>query len=161
MSKTSSNRCSTPSFPATRSAWRREPLVKIYLAPRQPPDGGAEHGRLADRRQIDIVHIVEKALGRQLVLGHQPGKRGAVAVVIILLDAPRLLQADAEELRKKRSHALIDLGKEIAFGWVERVVEVKNPAFDFLKTAEIGKTDELHRREICMVRDFVISCPQR
>ena len=40
---------------------------------------------------IDLVHEVEEVVGLHAVLGHQPAHRGAVALVVVLLQPERLL----------------------------------------------------------------------
>ena len=57
-----SNRCRTPSLPATRSACAREPLVKISLRPGSCSIAAASSGCAAQHGQIDVVHVVEERL---------------------------------------------------------------------------------------------------
>ena len=40
---------------------------------------------------VDLVHVFEIVVRDQPVLGHQPAHRGAVALVVILLHAERLV----------------------------------------------------------------------
>ena len=114
MSQMSSKRCSTPSFVATFSAWRREPLVKIRRRPGSAAIAAASSGNSGTTREIDVVHVVEKRTGRQLVDLHQPGERGAELAVVGLLQMPRVLEGNADRLGDVVAHALVDLGKEIA-----------------------------------------------
>jgi hypothetical protein len=102
------------------------------------------------------MHIVEEALGRQLVLAHQPGEGRAVAVIIVLLNALGLLVADAEELRDERPHPLIHLREQVALGRVERVVQVEYPGADAGEGGEGGGGKEVHGEKIRAAATLVI-----
>ena len=135
MSKTPSNRCSTPTLPATRSACAREPLVKMSLRPGSCVDGCCQLGVLGNHRQIDIVHVVEKRLGVHLVDLHQARQRGAELPVVGLLQVPRILEGHAEIAGDELAHPLVDLAEEIAVGGIERVVEIEDPSLRALEAA--------------------------
>ena len=47
----------------------------------------------------------------------------------------RILEGNAEEACDELAHALVDLGEQVAFGGIERVVEVEHPGVDMRKAA--------------------------
>ena len=67
------------------------------------------------------------------MLGHEPGERGAVTMVIVLLHAPRLDKLAAKEFGEKGTHALVDLREQVAFRRIERVVQVEDPGLHVMK----------------------------
>ena len=79
---------------------------------------------------IDLVDEVEKLVRIEPVLGHQAAHRRAIALVIILLDAERVLARHLEIGRDELADALVDLVLEIEMMRVERVVEIEHPGLD-------------------------------
>jgi hypothetical protein len=84
---------------------------------------------------IDLMHEFQEVVGLHVVLGHQPAHGGAVALVIVLLHAERVMLGDAEELRHEAADAIVDLLPEIEIVRIERVVEVEHPGFDGVEAA--------------------------
>jgi hypothetical protein len=76
------------------------------------------------------MHIVEKFVGAHAVLGHQSAHRRAVALVIILLDAERVLMRNLEVVGDIVADALVDLLPQIEMMRIERVVEIEHPGLD-------------------------------
>src|SRR5262249_46333160 len=64
--------------------------------------------------------------------------RGAIALVVILLEPERVIVADLEELGDVIADALVDLLPEIDVMRVERVVEIEHPGFDLGEVAGSG-----------------------
>ena len=89
----------------------------------------------------------QEAVGRQLVLAHQPGEGGAVFIVIVFLDALGLDQVHAQQFGDERAHALIHLRKQIAFGRIECVVQIEDPGLDTAERGEIGRGHQGHAGE--------------
>src|SRR5690348_14915449 len=87
---------------------------------------------------VDLVNELEKVVGLHAVLGHEAAHGGAIALVIILLDAERLIFADLEEIRDERADSVVDLLPEIEIVRIERVVEVEHPGFDRAERARSG-----------------------
>src|SRR3990170_3680516 len=83
-----------------------------------------------DRAQIDVMHIVEEGVGRDVMEAHQSSKGGAVLVVIGLAQSLRVFERDAEAVGDELAHAPVDLGEQIAIGGVEGVVEIEHPRLD-------------------------------
>jgi hypothetical protein len=73
------------------------------------------------------VHEVEKVVGLHPMHGHQAAHRGAIALVIILLQVERFLVRDLEKARDVVADALIHLLPEIEMVRIERVVEIEDP----------------------------------
>ena len=87
---------------------------------------------------VDLVHEIEEVVGLHAVLGHQPAHRGAVALVVVLLQPERFLVADLEEVRDVVADAHVDLLPEIDVMRIERVVEVEHPGVDVVEGAGRG-----------------------
>src|SRR3546814_9150117 len=68
---------------------------------------------------------IQKVVRRDFVVRHQPRKRGAVRVEVILLYAPRLHPVAVQKIGDEPAHALVDLREDIGLGRIERVVEVE------------------------------------
>ena len=69
------------------------------LAPRQPRDRRGQRRVLLEHVHLDIVDVGEEIVRIDVVLGHQPGQRRAVAVEILLLHAPRLVRIGSSSSR--------------------------------------------------------------
>jgi len=69
------------------------------------------------------------------VLGHHPAHGRAVALVIVLLHAERLVFRDLQKIRDVGADALIHLLPEIEVMRIEGVVEIEDPGFDIAETA--------------------------
>ena len=108
------------------------------LAAGQPLDRGAERGVRLERRMIDLVHIGEVVVRVHPVLGHHPAHRGAVAAVIVLLHAERLVAAHLEEVGDVAADAFVDLLPQVQVMRIERVVEVEHPGRDMGESARRG-----------------------
>jgi hypothetical protein len=122
-------------LPATRSAWRREPVGKDQLATRQPLDGGGQLGGLGHAGEVDVVHVVEERLGVHAMHLHQAGQSGAELAVVGLLQVPRVVVGHAEIAGDEFAHAPVDLREQVALGGIERVVEVEDPHLRALEGA--------------------------
>ena len=84
---------------------------------------------------IDLMHVVEVVVRLHAVLDHQAAHRGAVALVVVLLQPERLLVGDLEEVRDVVADAAVDLLPEIDVMRIERVVEVEHPGLDMVEDA--------------------------
>ena len=84
---------------------------------------------------IDLMHEIEEVVGLHAVLGHQPAHRGAVALVIVLLQPECFLVGDLEEVRDVVADALVHLLPEIDVVRIERVVEIEHPGLDVAEGA--------------------------
>ena len=100
---------------ATRSAWRREPLVKISAAG-QRAMCGASSGARVTAREVDVVHVVQERLRVELVHLHEAGQRRPELAVVALLQIARVLERHVEMSGDEFAHALVDLGEEVAGG---------------------------------------------
>ena len=98
--------------------------------------------------------------GCQPVLLHQAAQRRAVAPVVILLQAERLVMRDLEEIDDVIADAHIDLLPEIEVMRIKRVVEIEHPG---RHAPEIGNGFGAgtiagglftHHRKICMLARF-------
>src|SRR3546814_18664516 len=76
---------------------------------------------------------IQKVVRRDFVVRHQPRKRGAVRVEVILLYAPRLHPVAVQKIGDEPAHALVDLREDIGLGRIERVVEVEYPRIDMVE----------------------------
>ena len=81
---------------------------------------------------VDLMHDFEKFVRFEPVLLHQAAHGGAVAPVIVLLQAERLVVADLEEFDDVVADADVDLLPQIEVMRVERVVEIEHPGLDLL-----------------------------
>src|SRR5665213_466395 len=91
---------------------------------------------------IDLMYEFEIVIRLHPVLGHQTAHGGAVALVIILLYAERLVLRHLQKIRNVGADAVVHLLPEIEVVWVERVVEIENPSLDMAETAR--RTRHLH-----------------
>ncbi len=78
-------------------------------------------------RKIDVMHEIHEGVRLHIMFLHEAGQRGAMLVVQVLLHFPRRDRIEPKQILDERRHPLVDLGKQIAFGGVERVVEVEDP----------------------------------
>src|SRR4051812_4377651 len=97
---------------------------------------------------IDLVDELQEVVGLHAMLGHEPAHRGAIALVVVLLDAKRLVLADLEEIRDERADAVVDLLPEIEVVRIERVVEIEHPGFDRAEAAGCGLCGRLHAHAV-------------
>ena len=144
MSNTSSKCRSSPSRASTASAWRRVPLVRISLRPGSFSIAAPERRIGLERRMVDLMHEIEEVVGLHAVLGHHPAHRGAVALVVVLLQAERLLVADLEKARDVVADALVDLLPQIEVMRIKRVVEIEHPGLDVAEGARARRTRGIH-----------------
>ena len=101
-------------------------------------DRYAERGVGLERGVVDLVYEVEEVVRLHAVLGHQPAHRGAVALVVVLLQPERVLSADLEVVRDVVADALVDLLPQVDVMRIERVVEVEHPGFDMIEGTRRG-----------------------
>ncbi len=94
-----------------------------------------ELGMLGDRRQVDVVHVVEERLGVHAVHQHHAGERGAELAVVALLQMPRVFERHAEVALDVLAHALVHLREQVAFRRIERVVEIEDPDAGLIEPA--------------------------
>src|SRR3546814_3062886 len=83
---------------------------------------------------------------------HQPRKRGAVRVEVILLYAPRLHPVAVQKIGDEPAHALVDLREDIGLGRIERVVEVEYPRIDMVERKRGGSGWHGGRPSACAAR---------
>ena len=105
------------------------------LAPRQFCDCSPHRGIRLQRRVIDLVDVSEIIIRMHAMLGHHAAHGGAVAPVIILLDAARFLGGYAEKARDELTDPRIDLLPQIDVMRIQRVVEVEHPGVDVAEGA--------------------------
>ena len=67
------------------------------------------------------------------VFDYQPAQCRAVAAIIIFLQRARGYAVEPEQMDHEQSDALVDLGPQIAVGWIERIVEVEHPGIDMVE----------------------------
>jgi hypothetical protein len=79
---------------------------------------------------IDLVHKIQKIIWLHAVLGHQPTHRGAVALVVVLLQPEGLVTSDLQEVCDVVADALVDLLPQIDVMRVKRVVDIEDPGLD-------------------------------
>src|SRR5213080_1228881 len=79
---------------------------------------------------IDLVDVSEVIIHMHAMLGHHAAHGGAVAPVIIFLDAAGFLGGYAEEARNELADPRIDLLPQIDVMRVQRVVEIEHPGVD-------------------------------
>ena len=84
---------------------------------------------------VDLVHEFEIVVRLHAVLGHQPAHGGAVALVIILLHAERLVLRHFQKIRDIGADALVHLLPEIEVMRIKRVVEIEHPGIDLGEAA--------------------------
>ena len=105
----------------------RRAVGEDEFAALKPLDGFGKLRRVLNRRQVYIVHVGQEPLGLDAMLGHQPGKRGPVLVIKLLLHLEGGRRIEPEQLLNVSGHAPVDLGEQIALGGIERVVEIEDP----------------------------------
>ena len=105
------------------------------LAARQLFERGAERRIGLERRMVDLVHELEIVVRLHAMLGHHSAHGGAVAPVIVLLHAKRLVLRHLQEVGDIGADALVDLLPEIEVMRVERVVEIEHPGLDVAEAA--------------------------
>src|SRR3546814_15827249 len=81
---------------------------------------------------------IQKVVRRDFVVRHQPRKRGAVRVEVILLYAPRLHPVAVQKIGDEPAHALVDLREDIGVGRIERVFEVEYPRIHMVERTRGG-----------------------
>src|SRR5690606_5461811 len=64
--------------------------------------------------------------------------RRAMIPIKILLHLPRFLGRQLQKLRHIGGHPHVNLGEQLRSPWIERVVQIKNPAADMREFAGIG-----------------------
>src|SRR5262245_25569263 len=77
------------------------------------------------RRMIDAVHELEIIIGLQTMLGHQAAHRRSIALVVVLLQAKRLVSRYLQEVGHISAYPLINLLPQIEVMRVERIVEIE------------------------------------
>src|SRR5262245_53570640 len=98
------------------------------LAPGQSLDRGAQRRVRGEGRMVNLMHEIEKVVGFHAMLGHQSAHRGAVALVVIFLQAESLLLRDLEISRDVVPNPLVNLLPQVEVMWIKRVVEVEDPS---------------------------------
>ena len=83
---------------------------------------------------VDVVHVVEKAVGLDAVLDHQAAQRRAVLVEKLLLEELGFGVVDLEQARDELAHLDVDLVEQPAGRGIERVVEIEHPGIDMAET---------------------------
>jgi hypothetical protein len=79
------------------------------LAAGQLCDRSPHHRIGLQRRVVNLVHISQKVVRADAVLGHHAAHGGAVAAIKILLDAARFLRRHFEEISHELADPRIDL----------------------------------------------------
>ena len=122
---------------------RPRAIGKDQLAPGQLADRGAELRIWRQRRVIDLMDHFEKFVRLKPVLLHQAAHRRAVAPVIILLQAERLVMADLQEIGDVVANALVDLVPQVEMMRIKRVVEIEHPGRDSAEPARRVRSGSL------------------
>ena len=97
------------------------------LATRQPGDFQRQTRIGRQAGTIDVMHEIEKMLGRNIVLINQTAQRRAMLVIVVTLQRARRGAVEAAVLDEIERDALLDLRPEPAIGGIERVVEIEHP----------------------------------
>ena len=136
MSCTASKPLAQPEPRQHAAGIRRVGIGEDDLAPGQPRDGGRKRSVFLQRVHLDIMDVFQECVRIDLMFGHQPGKRGTVAVEIALLDAACLVPVDLESFGDIAGHPRIDLIEQSRARRIQRVVEIEYPVADRGKTRE-------------------------
>ncbi len=104
-------------------------------------DRGAEHRVGLQRRVVDVVHVAQELVGLHAVLGHQAAHRGAVALVVVLLQLERGVAVELEEIHDVAADALVHLLPQVQMMRIKRVVEVEDPGLDVGELARAERKD--------------------
>ena len=133
MSQISSNAFGEPDAPQHAPG-----VMAAAIGEDKAPSGQSPNGRLklligTSAEQIDVVNIGEECFGIDAMNRHQSAERGAIALVIGLLQMPRLVRRKLHGSRDIVAHACVDLSEQLAVGPVERVVEIEDPSVDMAK----------------------------
>ena len=105
------------------------------LAAGQPTKRRLQRLARCDRREIDVVHVVEKGCGVHIVLEHEAAQSGAVLAEVALLQLVGLLPINVEGGGNVVADALAHLVEEVRTRRIEGVVEVEYPGVD---VSEVG-----------------------
>jgi len=101
----------------------------------QAGDGLAHRRVRFQRRMIDLVDISEVIVGGDAVFGHHAAHAGAVALVVVLLDATRLDGIDFQEIADVGADPRVDLLPQVDVMRIQRVVEIEHPRIDVSERA--------------------------
>ncbi len=113
MSNTPSKCPDSPSRARRHRPWSTEPLVRISLRPGSFSIAAPIAGFGLQRRVVDPVHIGEEIVGADAMLGHHAAHRGAVAAVVVLLDAGASSGDTFRKVRTRTRDPRIDLLPQI------------------------------------------------
>ncbi len=80
--------------------------------------------------EIDVMDIHKERVRVDVVIGHQPGKRGAVIAPVVFTQLVGLVFINAQRGHHVVFHLDFDLIKQPHRGMVERIVQVKDPVAD-------------------------------
>src|SRR5262245_8628204 len=108
------------------------------LAPRKALDRGPQRRVGSERRMIDLMDEIEEVVGLHAMLGHQSPHRGAIALVVVLLQPECFLLCDLEVTRDVVANALVHLLPEVEVMGIKCVVEVEYPGLHMAESARRG-----------------------
>ena len=104
------------------------------LAPRQRGDRFDQFGMSQNGGIVDGVNVGQIVLGIDSEGLHQTVQRRAVVAVIGFLHLPRRVEIEPCDAHHILGDQRIDLGEQIAFTRIERVVEIENPIGNVIET---------------------------
>ena len=106
------------------------PVGVDISCPRQVGDRRLQPFAWRDRAEVDFVDMVEEVGRVHPVQGHEPLQGCAVFGVVLLLEPARFHRIDPQEAGDEVGHPRVNLGKQVAVGGVEGIVEIKHPVID-------------------------------
>ena len=100
---------------------------------------------------VDLVHHFQVGVRLEPVFVHEAAHGGAVAAIIILLQAESVIAGDFQEIDDEVANALVDLMPEIEVMRIERVVEIEHPGLNMIKAADrtLRRLLFVHRMFLC------------
>ena len=146
---------------------RRIAVGEDQLAPRQPRQRRRQPLVLAHAVERDVVDVGQEVVRVDLMLGHQPGQRGAVGMEMLLLHPPRLYGIAFQQALDVGAHALVDQREQAGRCRVQAIVEVEDPVADVAELrvhgggalAALAARANRHRQAQALRRNRGVSIP--
>ena len=107
-----------------RSIGIDNPLPRQTVQNRQKVEAG---GHMAE---IDVMNLVQKRVGIDTMIRHQPDKGRAVIAPEICAHLPRCWLIDTQFTHDELFHPRLDLIEKPNFARIERVIQIKDPVFN-------------------------------
>ena len=86
---------------------------------------------------VDIMDKFQKLVGVDLLFQHQAAQGGAVAVIEILLDHPRLIKPQIHQTCHIGGHALVNLSEQVGVLRIQGIVEIEYPFTHMVKGCQV------------------------